>query len=98
MNKKEIEALALEAANIIKNEKDLEDFIHIMTKATITSAKTEIHTKLVDNIGDNNQARSTIQIENTPQKEIKENLEQKQLNRRSQDPASIDHKVLCLYA
>jgi transposase-like protein len=48
MNKKEIEALALEAAKGIKTEKDLNDFRRMMTKITIEAA---LNAELDDHLG-----------------------------------------------
>ena len=112
MNKKEIEALALEAAKGIKSEKDLNDFRKMMTKITVEAA---LNAELDDHLGyskhehspsDNNRngySRKTIKTEDgqfeliTPRD--REGSFEPQLVKKQQTRfTSMDDKILSLYA
>lgn len=112
MNKKEIEALALEAAKGIKTEKDLNDFRRMMTKITVEAA---LNAELDDHLGygkheqsasDNSRngySSKTVKTEDgtfdlsTPRD--REGSFQPQLVKKHQTRfTSMDDKILSLYA
>lgn len=112
MNKKEIEALALEAAKGIKTEKDLNDFRRMMTKITVEAA---LNAELDDHLGyikheqsstDNSRngySSKTVKTEdgqlelNTPRD--RDGTFEPQLVKKHQTRfTSMDDKILSLYA
>lgn len=112
MNKKEIEALALEAAKGIKTEKDLNDFRRMMTKITVEAA---LNAELDDHLGyskheqsssensRNGYSSKTVKTEDgqfelsTPRD--REGSFQPQLVKKHQTRfTSMDDKILSLYA
>lgn len=112
MNKKEIEALALEAAKGIKTEEDLNDFRKMMTKITVEAA---LNAELDDHLGyskhecsasDNSRngySSKTVKTEDgqfelsTP-RDREGSFEPKLVKKQQTRFTSMDDKILSLYA
>ncbi len=112
MNKKEIEALALEAAKGIKTEQDLNDFRRMMTKITVEAA---LNAELDDHLGyskhassstensRNGYSRKTLKTEdgpfelNTP-RDRQGRFEPQLVKKHQTRFTSMDDKILSLYA
>ena len=112
MNKKEIEALALEAAKGIKTEEDLNDFRKMMTKITVEAA---LNAELDDHLGYNKHERAasdnsrngysskTVKTEDgqfklsTP-RDREGSFEPKLVKKQQTRFTSMDDKILSLYA
>lgn len=112
MNKKEIEALALEAAKGIKSEQDLNDFRRMMTKITVEAA---LNAELDEHLGYSKHAPSftensrngysskTLKTEdgqfelNTP-RDRQGSFEPQLVKKHQTRFTSMDDKILSLYA
>jgi len=112
MNKKEIEALALEAAKGIKSEKDLNDFRKMMTKITVEAA---LNAELDEHLGygrhelstsDNSRNGYTSKIIKTEDGQFELNtprdregsFDPKLVKKQQTRFTSMDEKILSLYA
>jgi transposase-like protein len=112
MNKKEIEALALEAAKGIKTEQDLNDFRRMMTKITVEAA---LNAELDDHLGYDKHERSGSensrngytskivktedgQFELETPRDREGSFEPKLVKKRQTRFTSMDDKILSLYA
>jgi putative transposase len=112
MNKKEIEALALEAAKGIKTEQDLNDFRRMMTKITVEAALNaelddhlgyDKHERTVSENSRNGYTSKTIRTEDgqfeleTP-RDREGSFEPKLVKKHQTRFTSMDDKILSLYA
>jgi transposase-like protein len=112
MNKKEIEALALEAAKSIRTEQELNDFRRMMTKITIEAALNaeldahlgyDRHQLSSSNNSRNGYSNKIIQTEdgsfelNTP-RDRNGSFEPQLVKKRQTRFTSMDDKILSLYA
>ena len=112
MNKKEIEALALEAAKGIKTEQDLNDFRRMMTKITVEAA---LNAELDEHLGYNKHAPSSTensrngyssktlktedgQFELNAPRDRQGSFEPQLVKKHQTRFTSMDDKILSLYA
>ena len=112
MNKKEIEALALEAAKGIKSEKDLNDFRKMMTKITVEAA---LNAELDEHLGYDKHSQSSSgnsrngygsktiktedgQFELSTPRDREGSFEPLLIKKQQTRFTSMDDKILSLYA